>query len=42
MEKPDATLIQSLKPASFLERGVAVPFTTPALAGARIRPADRT
>ncbi len=42
MEKPDATLIQSLKPASFQERGVAVPFTTPALAGARIRPADRT
>jgi hypothetical protein len=42
MEKTDATLIQSLKPASFLERGVAVPFTTPALAGARIRPADRT
>ncbi|MGA3003211.1 MAG: hypothetical protein ABSE20_15970 [Acetobacteraceae bacterium] len=42
MEKPNATLIQSLKPASFQERGVAVPFTTPALAGARIRPADRT
>ncbi len=42
MEKSDATLVQSLKPASFQERGVAVPFTTPALAGARIRPADRT
>jgi hypothetical protein len=42
MEKLSATLIQSLKPASFQERGVAVPFTTPALAGARIRPADRT
>lgn len=42
MEKPAATLIQSLKPASFQERGVAVPFTTPALAGARVRPADRT
>ncbi len=35
-------LIQSYKPASFLERGVAVPFTTPQLAGARVRPAERT
>lgn len=38
----DPPLIQSLKPASFLERGVAAPFTTPALAGARIRTANRT
>lgn len=35
-------LIQTYRPASFLERGVAVPFTTPQLAGARIRPAERT
>jgi hypothetical protein len=42
MEKPNAPLVQSLRPANFQERGVAVPFTTPALAGARIRPAERT
>lgn len=35
-------LIQSYKPASFMERGVAVPFTTPQLAGARVRAAERT
>jgi hypothetical protein len=35
-------LIQSHKPASFMERGVAVPFTSPQLAGARIRLAERT
>ena len=35
-------LMESYKPASFLERGVAVPFTTPQLAGARVRPAERT
>lgn len=28
-------------PTTFLERGVAVPFTTPRLAGARARPAER-
>lgn len=28
-------------PSTFLERGVWVPFTTPLLAGARIRPAER-
>ena len=39
---PGATLIQSYKPESFLERGVAAPFTTPQLAGARIRCAART
>jgi hypothetical protein len=33
---------ESNKPESFLERGVAVPFTTPQLAGARIRRAERT
>jgi hypothetical protein len=42
MSNLNATLIQSHKPASFLERGVAVPFTTPQLAGARIRHAART
>jgi hypothetical protein len=42
MSSPNATLVQSYKPASFLERGVAVPFTTPMLSGARIRHAPRT
>ncbi|HET6182882.1 MAG TPA: hypothetical protein VFA03_04740 [Acetobacteraceae bacterium] len=34
-------LFQAYHPTTFLERGVAVPFTTPALAGARARPAER-
>ena len=42
MDTPNARLIQGYKPASFPERGVAVPFTTPQLAGARIRSAERT
>jgi hypothetical protein len=42
MSNLNAPLVPSHKPASFLERGVAVPFTTPQLAGARIRPAART
>ena len=42
MDTPNLPLVQSHKPASFLDRGVAVPFTTPQLAGARIRPASRT
>lgn len=29
------------RPVTFLDRGVALPFTTPALLGARIRPASR-
>lgn len=29
------------KPATFAERGVALPFTTPHLLGGRIRPGDR-
>ena len=29
------------RPATFLERGVALPLTTPVLLGARIRPAER-
>jgi hypothetical protein len=31
---------QAYQPATFLERGVTVPFTTPFLLGARIRPTD--
>jgi hypothetical protein len=42
MSTLNAKLVQSHQPASFLERGVAVPFTTPQLAGARIRSAPRT
>jgi len=42
MDTPSGPLIKSHKPASFQERGVAAPFTTPMLAGARIRPAERT
>jgi hypothetical protein len=42
MNNLNAPLVQSNKPESFLERGVAVPFTTPQLAGARIRRAERT
>jgi hypothetical protein len=38
---PNLPLIQSYHPTTFLERGVAVPFTTPLLAGARARPAQR-
>lgn len=34
-------LSEGWQPATFLERGVAVPFTTPALSGARARPAER-
>jgi hypothetical protein len=34
-------LTQSYHPVTFLERGVAVPFTTPMLMGARARPAER-
>ena len=34
-------LVQAFHPATFLERGVAVPFTTPQLAGVRARPAER-
>jgi hypothetical protein len=38
---PDLPLVQAYHPTTFLERGVAVPFTTPALQGARARPAAR-
>ena len=33
-----ANQTQAYQPATFLERGVAMPFTTPQLAGARGRP----
>jgi hypothetical protein len=33
--------VQGWQPMTFLERGVAVPFTTPHLAGARLRRAER-
>ena len=32
---------QTYQPTTFLERGAYVPFTTPMLTGARVRPADR-
>ena len=35
-------LIQTYRPTTFRERGVAMPFTSPRLAGARVRPAERT
>ncbi len=41
MSEPHIPLIQTYHPTTFLERGVAMPFTTPLLAGARARPADR-
>jgi len=43
MSKPilSLPLVQSYHPTTFLARGVAVPFTTPVLAGTRARQADR-
>jgi hypothetical protein len=41
MSLPTLPLVNVHHPATFLERGVAVPFTTPALLGTRARPADR-
>ena len=38
---PDLPLVQAYHLTTFLERGVAVPFTTPALQGARARPPAR-
>ncbi len=35
------TFLEDYRPATFLERGVAVPFTTPLLAASRVRPAQR-
>ena len=33
--------VQDFLPTTFLERGIAIPFTTPILAGTRARPGDR-
>jgi len=41
MVQPALPLVQSYHPTTFLERGVAVPFTTPLLAGTRVRPSVR-
>jgi hypothetical protein len=37
----DRFAVGRYQPSTFLERGVAVPFTTPILLGARLRPAER-
>lgn len=39
--KPPPPRLQPYHPTTFLERGVAVPFTTPMLASARARPMER-
>lgn len=41
MPRSFPALIKNYQPATFNERGVAVPFTTPPLSGARVRRADR-
>lgn len=41
MDPKNPLIIESHHPASFRERGVAVPFTTPLLAGARVRDTGR-
>lgn len=41
MSQPHIPLIQTYHPTTFLERGVAMAFTTPLLAGARVRPSER-
>lgn len=41
MPNANMPLVQSYHPTTFLERGVVVPFTTPMLGGARVRPAER-
>ena len=41
MSQTTVPLVASHHPTTFLERGVAVPFTTPMLLGARARPSDR-
>ena len=37
----DAAVVLDTTPSTFLERGVAVPFTTPSISGARVRPSER-
>ncbi len=39
--RPEPKTVSGFAPSTFLERGVAVPCTTPQLAGARARPGDR-
>lgn len=41
MDSPFLPPVQPYHPTTFLERGVAVPFTTPLLGGTRARPADK-
>ena len=41
MQQIHLPLVQSYQPTTFLERGVAVPFTAPLLSGSRVRPASR-
>ncbi len=41
MSQPHIPLIHTYHPTTFLERGVAMAFTTPMLAGARARPSER-
>ena len=41
MSETSLPAIKPYHPITFLERGVAVPFTTPLLAGTRARPVDR-
>jgi len=40
-DQPNLPMVQAYHPTTFLERGVAVPFTTPLLVGTRARPAER-
>lgn len=41
MSQPQLPPVQPYHPTTFLERGVAVPFTTPLLGGTRARPAEK-
>lgn len=41
METPFLPPVQPYHPTTFLERGVAVPFTTPLLGGTRARPSEK-
>lgn len=41
MDSPFLPPVQPYHPTTFLERGVAVPFTTPLLGGTRARPAEK-
>ncbi len=41
VSEPSLPPVQTYHPTTFLERGVAVPFTTPLLAGTRARPGEK-